>query len=553
MAGIIGILPILIPVVVAVVLIIVLIFAFVKTAKGNEALVISGVGATDKNGNPKIIRAGGSIVWPFLQRFDRFDCCIRTADVRGDVTKTITGVPIRLDWAVAYSPDVSSMEALQKAVCNFLDKREEELQRVVLDIVSGGVRAVISRMTPEAVMKEKDQLDDEVKKSIKDQMSTLGLSVTLSIHEVEDADGSTYYKDLAAQDRETKKRDAANIAADAQRSIREKKADTDRSASEAELAAQVAVAEKQRDADVKRAEFKAETDRRQVEADRAGELQQEEINRQLAVKQGAAEIERQNQADLAAQAAQKVAVTKAETEKKAAIIKAQADAEQKKTEAAGEAEAAATRKTREAEAAAAARKAQAEGESSAKVTEAKGVAEAKKTEAEAEAAAIKAKAGADAEAIRMKGEADAAAIAATGKAEAEAIEAKGKAEAEAERALSEARAANDRVNFEIQKLEIEQTTRVKVATAVAEVMAEVGKNAKFYDFSGGSKGEGGGDLLTSVLGRIPQLFAQADAQNNALNDENLTETVRKIVAAVADPIKGNNPELPDAGETTETE
>ena len=175
------------------------------------------------------------------------------------------------------------------------------------------------------------------------------------------------------------------------------------------------------------------------------------------------------------------------------------------------------------------------------------------SEAEAEAAAIKAKAGADAEAIRMKGEADAAAIAATGKAEAEAIEAKGKAEAEAERALSEARAANDRVNFEIQKLEIEQTTRVKVATAVAEVMAEVGKNAKFYDFSGGSKGEGGGDLLTSVLGRIPQLFAQADAQNNALNDENLTETVRKIVAAVADPIKGNNHELPDSGESTETE
>ena len=45
-----GILPILIPVVVAIVLILILVFAFVKTAKGNEALVISGLGATDKNG-----------------------------------------------------------------------------------------------------------------------------------------------------------------------------------------------------------------------------------------------------------------------------------------------------------------------------------------------------------------------------------------------------------------------------------------------------------------------------------------------------------------------
>ena len=70
-------------------------------------------------------------------------------------------------------------------------------------------------------------------------------------------------------------------------------------------------------------------------------------------------------------------------------------------------------------------------------------------------------------------------------------------------------------------------------------MAEVGKNAKFYDFGGGSKTEGGGDLLTSVIGRIPQLFAQADAQNQALNEEALTETVKKLVGAIADPIKSS--------------
>ena len=68
-------------------------------------------------------------------------------------------------------------------------------------------------------------------------------------------------------------------------------------------------------------------------------------------------------------------------------------------------------------------------------------------------------------------------------------------------------------------------------------MAEVGKNAKFYDFGGGVKQENGGDLLTNVLGRIPQIFAQADMQNQALNGEEVTETVKKLVAAIADPIK----------------
>ena len=70
-------------------------------------------------------------------------------------------------------------------------------------------------------------------------------------------------------------------------------------------------------------------------------------------------------------------------------------------------------------------------------------------------------------------------------------------------------------------------------------MAEVGKNAKFYDFGGGAKKEGG-DLLTGVLGRIPQLFAQANLENEALNGEDLPDTVKKLVAAIADPIRGTD-------------
>jgi len=538
-------------IVAGVILITILLFALIKTAKGNEALVVSGVGATDKNGNPKIKRAGGCVVIPFIQKAKYFDLCVRTAKVTGDVTKTQTGVPIKIDWAVAYNPDVSSNESLQRAVCNFLDKNDTELERVILDVVSGGVRAVIAKMTPEEVMNGKDKLDDQVKESISAQMMDLGFNTILSIHEVEDADGSTYYKDLAAKDRETRRRDAANISAEAEQSMREKRADTDRIAQEKELDAQVAVAERQRDTDVKRAQFMAETAREQAKSQMAGQLEQEAINQQLAEKQGAVMVTKAEQANRAALKQQEVEITRAETLKRTTVINAEAEAERKKAEAAGEAEAkkvsaagnaeaqkltaageaeaAAVRKTREASAAADARK-----------MEADGAATARKTEAAAEAEAVKVQADAEATATIAKGEAEAQAIAARGKAEAEAIEAKGKAEAEAARALSDAQAANDKVNFELKKIEIEQSTRVQVATNIATVMAEVGKNAKFYDFGGGAKQEGGGDLLTGILGRIPQVFAQADMQNQAMNGEDLTDTVRKLVAAVADPIKGKN-------------
>lgn len=541
--------PIIIGVVIAIV-VIVLLFAMIKTANANEALVVSGVGATDKNGNPTIKTAGGRVVIPFIQKAKYFDLCVRTAKVTSDVTKTQTGVPIQIDWAVAYSPDTSSEDSLQKAVRNFLDKDEEALKRVILDVVSGGVRAVIAKMTPEEVMNGKDKLDDQVKDSIAAQMKDLGFNAILSIHEVEDARDGTYYRDLAAKDRETIHMNAENIAAEAAQSMREKRAQTDLAAQQAELDAQVAIAERQRDTDVKKAQFQAETAREQAKSEMAGELEQQAINQELEQKKGAVAVMQAEQANLAALKQQEVAVTQAETAKKTSIIDAQAEAarkkeqatgeaeaqkvsaagqaEAKKLSAAGEAEAAAIRKTKEATATAEARK-----------TEAEGAATARKTEAEAEAAAIKVKAEADATSIRATGEAEAAAIAAKGKAEAEAIEAKGKAEAEAARALSDAQAANDKVNFELKKIEIEQSTRVQIATNVATVMAEVGKNAKFYDFGGGSKTEGGGDLLTSVIGRIPQLFAQADAQNQALNEEALTETVKKLVGAIADPIKSS--------------
>ena len=53
-------------------------FAMIKTANGNEALVVSGVGATDKNGNPTIKRAGGRLVIPFIQKAKYFDLSVRT-------------------------------------------------------------------------------------------------------------------------------------------------------------------------------------------------------------------------------------------------------------------------------------------------------------------------------------------------------------------------------------------------------------------------------------------------------------------------------------------
>lgn len=495
----------------------------VKVVTGNEVLVVTGVGATkkvtikDSNGNdqityiPKIRIAGASIVIPFIQRSRRFDICVEKATVTNDTMKTKTGVEIVLDWGISYAPNADTVDSLLPCIRQFLDKEKDEIQEIIRNVVAGGMRAVISTMTPQEVMVGKETLDDNVQKNISGQMAELGYKVQIYIQEVRDAAGSTYYQDLAAQDRETLKRDAANITAQADQEIRQRKAETERAAKEAELESDVTIAEKEKETAVRKAAFKVEQDKADADAEAAGKLRKAERDREVVEKEGQVEVMRQEQANLAAEKEQVVKVTQAETAKKEAVISAEAEAEKKQIEARATAAVLAQ--------------------------EAEGRANAAKADADGEAEAKRLKASADADAVRLAGEAEAAAISAKGKAEAEAIEAKGKAEAEAARALSDAQAANDRVNFEIEKIRIEREAEVQIATNVATVMARIGEKATFYDLGGGSSNNGS-DLMTRVLGNIPELIKKINLENQALNGEPINDTIGGLTQSLLGPLAG---------------
>ena len=514
---------------------------------GNEVLVVTGVGATKKitvkgeDGKdqvtyvPKVRIAGASIVIPVIQRSRKFDICVEKANVTDDTMKTKTGVEIVLDWGISYAPNADTVESLLPCIRQFLDKQKAEIQDIIKNAVAGGMRAVISTMTPQEVMVGKETLDDLVQKNISVQMDELGYKVQIYIQEVRDAHGSTYYQDLAAKDRETLKRDAANITAEANQEIRKKAAETERTAKEAELESQVTIAEKEKETSVKKAAFRAEKDQAEADAAAAGKLRTAEREREVVEKNGQIEVMRQEQENLAAQKAQEVAVTRAETAKREAIIRTQAESEQNKIAAAAAADVALQ---------------EANGRANAAKADASGRAEARKTEAAADAEAVRLEAQAEAEKTRMTGQAEADAISAKGKAEAEAIEAKGMAEAEAARALSDAQAANDHVNFEIEKLRIECEAEVQIATNVATVMAKVGENAEFYDFSGNGTGDGK-DLLTRVLGNVPELIKKVNLKNNALNDETINDTVGGLMQALVGPL-GAISKRPSATSETET-
>lgn len=203
-----------------------------------------------------------------------------------------------------------------------------------------------------------------------------------------------------------------------------------------------------------------------------------------------------------------VIATRAEAEKQKRQIEAEADANVRKVSAdatveVAEKEASATKITAEATA----EKTRKEGIAVADVTKQKGIAEA--------------------EVIRQRG-----------LAEAEVEKQKLMAQAEGERALAEARASNEKVNFEIEKLKIENEAKITIATKTAEIMANIGQNAEFVNIGGGNTSSGTGNVLIDTLASVPALMKKLNTENQALNGQSFNDEIRGLVSSIAEPVKG---------------
>lgn len=386
---------------------------------------------------------------------------------------------------------------MKKAIVSFKERGTDGITEDVKLTLMGAVRATVANMTPEQVQNDMETFKDSIVNSVADELADMGLElVSLNIQDITDNNG--YYDDIAAIDREEKRKEAEKIKAVADQQIRQQTAESEKIAKQSELDTELQIAEKNRDNNLKKAAFKAETDKANADAEVAGELQRTIRLQEIAEQEGKVEVVRQEQANLAAVKEKEVIRTRAEADKIKAEIKAEEEAKVATIDA----------------------------EANAKIAE---------VEAAGKAKAIETEANAEANATKIKGETEAEIISKRGLAEAEAIKAKKLAEAEGEKALAEARAGNDKVNFEIEKIKIENEAKIQIATNMATIMAEIGKNAEFINIGGNGSN---GNVLFDTLAGVPGLIKKLDVTNNALNDKSFNDEISNLVNAVAEPLKG---------------
>lgn len=260
-----------------------------KTVSPDEAMVVTGsmLGAknsqVDETGRKiKIVRGGGSFIWPIFQRAEFLSLLSHKLDVSTPEVYTEQGVPVMAD-GVAIIKIGGSIEDVAIAAEQFMGKPTEALKSEAQEVLEGHLRAILGTMTVEEVYRNRDKFAQEVQGVAARDLKKMGLQiVSFTIKDVRDKHG---YLDALGKPRiAAVKRDAEIAEAEAVRDTRMKKALADEEGMKAELLRDTNVAEASKEKELKVAAFKRDQDMAKAEADQAYHIQ-EAKSKQLVIEE----------------------------------------------------------------------------------------------------------------------------------------------------------------------------------------------------------------------------------------------------------------------------
>ncbi len=368
----------------------------------NDVLVVSGrkhryadPDGTVKTRGFRIVKGGGTFVYPVVEKVDILSLELLTIDVQTPEVYTSKGVPVKVDGVAQIKvkgDDISIATAAEQ----FLSKGTDEIKSIAMQTLEGHLRAILGTMTVEEIYQNRDAFASKVQEVAAGDMANMGLGiVSFTIRDIRDTQG---YLDALGKPRIAQvKRDAQIAQAEADRDAMIKSSQATQAGQEAKFQADSKIAEAQRDYQSNVASYQATVNQKKAEADLAYDLQKFKTGQLVKAEEVQVQIvEKQKQIDL-----QQQEILRKQRELEATVQKP-ADAERYKVETLANAK----KFQLETEAAGGAAAAKATGFASADVAKATGIAEAEANKARglAEAAIIEAQGRAQAEAMKQKAE-----------------------------------------------------------------------------------------------------------------------------------------------------
>jgi len=436
----------------------------------NEVLVVSGISRTIAGGQKvgfRLVKGGGTFVWPIFEKVDFLSLELMTLDVRLKEVYTITGVSINID-GVSQVKIKGEDQSIRTAAERFLGRTEEQIKSIALQTVEGHLRAIVGTLSVEDIYKNRDVFAQKVQEVSAGDLANMGLGIdSFTVRDIRDDHG---YLDALGKPRIAQvKRDAIIAQAEADRDAMIRSSQANQAGQEAKFQADTRIAEANQNFEVQRAAYQININQKKAEADLAYDLQKFKTNQAVKAEEvQVMVVEKERMIDV-----QEKEIARKQKELEATINKP-ADAEKYKIETLANAQRYKTM-----------------------------------TEAEGHANATKSIGIGEAEANRARGLAQANVIQATGTSEAEAMAKK----AESWKAYNQAA---------VTQLIIEKLP--ELARAIAEPLA---KTEKIVVVNAGGESAGASKITKDVTNIIAQLPPVVEALSG-IKLEELVSKVSKI-------------------------
>ena len=374
-----------------IIIVVVLIVSYIgsryKVAGANEALIVSGQRDRGPDGrrNLKVVRGGGVIVLPLLNKVGKLKLTARQINVALSDAVTRQGIKVAVQGVATFKVGADD-ESIRNAAERFLEASNEEVDSIVKNVLEGSLRSIVGTLTVEELNLDRQKFQQAVQDAARGDLATSGLQIdSFTIQAIRDESG--YMELIGQQETARRERDArmAKAAADQEAAVREAEAE------------QVKI-NAARDVSLRRAETETQTAAAEARAAQSGPLAEAEATQEVVRKQtelaelGAARKQKEllTSTIRPAEAEAEAQIRRAEGEKGARIAQAQAEAERVKLAGAAEASVTVTK-----------------GEAQARVVSVNAEAEAQRTtlEGNAEAGITFTKGEAEAKALALRAEA----------------------------------------------------------------------------------------------------------------------------------------------------
>lgn len=256
-------------------------------ASTDEVMIISGF-----RGAPRFVTGKATIKIPFLERRDRLTLRVIKIDVKTEKpVPTNEFIDVSVD-SVVVAKISNDPEHIKLASQNFLNRDEEYIMDMVMDVLEGNIREIIGTMTLRDMISDRQAFADKVQENAVPDMQKMGIEiVSFNVQNFWDANG--IIQALGVENTERIKRDASIVRSESIRDMEIADARTSKEANDEKVKSEQEIAEKQHELNIKKSELKQLADTKRADADVAYDIQKENKRKVIEIASADANLARQ--------------------------------------------------------------------------------------------------------------------------------------------------------------------------------------------------------------------------------------------------------------------